>query len=264
MDKRSTKIISILITCVLLTLLNSTAAFANTQSPPYQTPTIYGHKYSFTSEVWYRTAFSTVEAVAPIQADTNVPVGYMGGQARLFNSAGSLQASSTMTYNPYEVAFFFVYSPRISTPGQYYALNRAQFYNGNGYTTFTGYQSPIQTLPGSKSKSANPTETEKILKDLMMQTKYAVNSRGETYGSALSEYTIGVEPDLISAIGTNGVQGYVRAEDLTPPVSSIAEAVAQNGKNGDIRMIPLYDAEGTKVLGEFKLVTNYEIVADTN
>jgi hypothetical protein len=102
------------------------------------------------------------------------------------------------------------------------------------------------------------------MNDLMLQIKYAVNSKGETYGSALSEHTIGVEPDLISAVGTNGVEGYVRADDLTPKVSSIEEAIEQNGKNGDILTIPLYDVDGTTVLGEFELITNYELVTDAN
>jgi len=266
MKKRITKTISILMVCVLSIILMSTSAFANTSSPPYKTPKIYGYYYSFTSEVWDRYLNPpTVEAVAQIEARnlfglTNVPIGYMGGQARLFNSSGSLKASSSMTYNNYSCAVNIVYSPRISTPGQYYAQNKAEFYNGNGYTTYTGYKSPILTL--SSSKSASTTETSEVINDLMLQTEYSLNSNGETYGSALSEYTIGVEPDLISAVGTNGAEGYVRANDLKPNVYSIKQAIEQTGNNGDIRTIAIYDVDGTTVLGEFELITHYELVTD--
>lgn len=246
--------------CILVTSLISTTAFAITQSQPFKTPTINDHNYSFTSEVWDRHFNpATVEAVAFIKADTNVPSGYMGGQARLYNTSGNIKASSSWTYSPSSLATFYVYSPRVSIVGQYYAQNQAEFYNGNGYTRYTGYKSPIQALSSSKLISTTETQTPKAINDLMLQKKYAVNSKGETYGSALSEYTIGVEPDLISAIGTNGVKGYIKADDLTPKISSIEEALAQNGKNGDIHTIPVYDVDGTTVLCEFELVTNYEL-----
>ncbi|BFH12031.1 hypothetical protein WJ0W_000273 [Paenibacillus melissococcoides] len=81
----------------------SITAFADTKSDPYELPSaIHGYKYSFTSEVWERWSgnpTTTVEAVAYVKADANVPIGYMGGQARLYNSSGSLVASSSMTYN---------------------------------------------------------------------------------------------------------------------------------------------------------------------
>ena len=44
--------------------------------------------------------------------------------------------------------------------------------------------------------------------------KYASNDAGMTYGSALEAPTLADEPDLISAIATNGKQGYVLKEDL--------------------------------------------------
>lgn len=174
------KIFGVIMTCVVLISTISTTAFADTASPTYKTPKISGHEYSFTSEVWTRYVPNvgyTVEAVAPIKADVNVPTGYMGGQARLYNSSGSLKASSSWTYNPSSTSAFFVYSSRISTAGQYYAYNQAEFYNGSGYTRYTGYQSPIQTL--SSSKSVSTTETLEVINDLMLKTEYSVNDKGE-------------------------------------------------------------------------------------
>ncbi|WP_201264875.1 peptidase [Brevibacillus reuszeri] len=186
-----------------------------------------------------------------------MPVGYMGGQAYLYDKAGNLKAGSTMVYNSDSISAFHVYSPRISTYGEYYAFSRADFYNGNGYTRYAGNKSPIQTL--NSSTFAKTTEDSKVIEDLLSKTEYDVNDNGETYGSGLSILSIGEEPDLISAIGTNGVKGYVRAIDLTPEVSSIEEAIEANKDNGDISTIPLYDVDGTTVLGEFELVTNFEL-----
>ena len=260
------QVINILITCVLLVSLIPITSFANTSSSFYKTPTINGYNYSFTSEVWDRYNPNgggyTAEAVSAIKADDNVPEGYMGGQARLYNSSGALEASSSWTYNTSKISLIWVYSPRISTDGKYYAQNKAEFYNGDGYDRYTGYKSPILTL--SSSSSLKATKTYEGINSFMLQTKYAVNSRGETYGSSLSEYAIGVEPDLISAIGTNGIEGYVKADDLSPTYSSTEEAIEQNGKNGDIRTIPLYDVDGTTILGEFELITNYEAESYTN
>lgn len=67
---------------------------------------------------------------------------------------------------------------------------------------------------------------------------YAVNAQGETYGSALLAEFVGEEPSLISAIGIDGIEGYIRFADL------LADNV--NGTK-----IPLYDQEGA-VIGSFQ------------
>ena len=235
-----------------------TVAYGDVSSDPYKTPSINGYTYSFTSEVWTRSisGAKTVEASTFIRASANVPSGYMGGQARLYTSAGELWVASSMTYNTSKIAGFGVDSPRAKTKGTYYALTRAQFYNGNGYTSYTGYRSP--NFDFLSLTLNNESEYSMGIVNSMMQNEYDVNDNGETYGSALSDYTIGVEPDLISAIGTNGIKGYVKSTDLTPNYNSPEEAIEeQMVANGDTRIIPLYDYNGTTILGEFELVTNY-------
>lgn len=263
MKNKKYKKTSILLT-IILSMFMITTALADTSSDPYETPTINGHEYTFTSEVWTRviSSLATVEAVARVAAETNVPTGYMGANARLYNSSGSLVKSSGTTYNTSKISAFYVYSPRTSTLGQYYAQNTGSFYNGNGYTTYTGYKSPIQILSSSSSKSVSTARAEKFLEDLMSKAEYDVNENGETYGSAISANTIGVEPDLIAAVGTNGVNGYIKAKELTPEVSTIQEALALMGENGSVRTISLYDIDGTTILDQFDIVTNYELVTD--
>ena len=87
-----------------------------------------------------------------------------------------------------------------------------------------------------------------------MNGAYPVNSKGETYGSRLLARITGYEPDLVSAIGTEGQSGYVRIEDLRGPViHTPEEAVAYTKSLSDApQMIPLYDLEGG-VIGEFAI-----------
>lgn len=111
MKKRSSKI---LIGTILSLFLMSTSALAAAYSDPYVTPSIKGYTYSFTSEVWDRYppgSHSTVEAVCYVKTDNNVPIGYMGGQARLFGIDGQIRQASSMTYNSKSIAGMFVYSP---------------------------------------------------------------------------------------------------------------------------------------------------------
>lgn len=82
------------------------------------------------------------------------------------------------------------------------------------------------------------------------RNQYEKNANGETYGYAIQSETIGYEPDLIAATGTNGEDGYVRGTDLDGPVpSSPEEAIAMQSPNG--RYIPLYESDGKTVIGEF-------------
>lgn len=240
---------------MLLIFTTFSSTVLGSSSEFYKTPRINGFTYEFNSTVTIRN-LSTIEARSTIRANTNVPTGYMGGQARLYNSAGSLRTSSTMTYNSQAIKAFVVESPRLTTKGTYYAYSRAQFYNGNGYTSYNGYRSPMRTL--STMNSENELSPEII--ELMLQTEYEVNENGQTYGSSFSEFTIGDEPELISAVGINGIEGYVKSNDLAPNPVSIEEALDYADDNSLDIYIPLYDVDGLTVLDQFKLETSFEII----
>lgn len=233
---------------------------ANVSSSPYYTPAVNGYRYNFTSEVVGRNSGSnfTLEALIEIRSPV-VPAGYMGGQARLFTSSGTLRASSSMTYTTSRGPGLIVYSPRTRTPGTYYSISRGTFYHGNGYNTYTGYRSPNMVRPpgggggGSDHMSINSYSEEIV--ELMLEDEYEENESGQTFGSALSEYTIGEEPDLISAIGTNGVEGFIKSSDLSPEYSTPEEAINEMNDNGGKSTIPLYDFDGSTIKGVFELVT---------
>jgi hypothetical protein len=98
---------------------------------------------------------------------------------------------------------------------------------------------------------------------------FSVNGNGQTYGSALHpEYEDIVPPDLILAVGVDGNEGYVLRSDLegTGPLTKpqnpeealvymdqleelVNDAITRDEKY--LYYIPLYEADGTTVIGQF-------------
>ena len=83
--------------------------------------------------------------------------------------------------------------------------------------------------------------------------QYQVNECGLTYGSGLSACSFETEPDLIRAMGENGIVGYVYAVELRGPMpSNPEEAIELMAKHGsEPRFIPLYESDGQTVIGRF-------------
>ena len=91
----------------------------------------------------------------------------------------------------------------------------------------------------------------------LIEHGYPVNARGETYGPAGFEEWLG-EPDLVLAIGKNGVQGYIRQSEEAEAsgsgrVHSPEEALAWNEyvqTRGPVE-IPVYREDGETVVDWF-------------
>jgi hypothetical protein len=124
----------------------------------------------------------------------------------------------------------------------------------------------LSTVSGTERGSlADQTPAEK--KALVYSAyPYPVNEQGQTYGPNIhtdDPYETFGEPDLIAAIGENGVAGYIKATDqLGPQFSSPEEAIAYQEAikaAGGYRSIPLYEADGKTVIGEFRMYLNYSI-----
>ena len=82
---------------------------------------------------------------------------------------------------------------------------------------------------------------------------YPVNQYGLTYGSAAEAFSYETEPDLIAAIGVDGIEGYVYAEDLRGPMPNSPEEASalMEARGSEPRSIPLYEKDGKTVIGEF-------------
>ena len=76
-------------------------------------------------------------------------------------------------------------------------------------------------------------------KDSLNETyQYPVNQYGESYGSVLLAEVIGEEPNLILAVGINGISGYVRADELKADYDVAPE---------DDVAISVYDLDGVVI-----------------
>ncbi|CZR95947.1 Regulatory protein BlaR1 [Clostridioides difficile] len=90
--------------------------------------------------------------------------------------------------------------------------------------------------------------------------KISYNKNGETYGPSItgSKGTL-VEPELIEAIGIGKRVGYVRKRDLydcdNQPKTPEEAVVYTRKKRFNIfeKSIPLYDREGVKIIGRFRI-----------
>ncbi|GBG07209.1 hypothetical protein PAT3040_01757 [Paenibacillus agaridevorans] len=82
---------------------------------------------------------------------------------------------------------------------------------------------------------------------------YPENENGQTYGSDADATSPETRPDLIRAIGEDGIEGYVLKKDLDGELPKTPEeAIAkQNSRSPGGRDIPLYDVDGETVIGVF-------------
>lgn len=103
-----------------------------------------------------------------------------------------------------------------------------------------------------------------LLAILLTDGNYPVSDKGKTYGSALLSEIVGHEPDLISAVGTDGQAGYVKYEDVKKPeIKNPSEAVSYMQDRLETYTVPLYDLQ-EEVIGEFEIgcamdVTGYSL-----
>lgn len=241
------------------------STIAESSSPPVtessapQTKTVYGYTYTFKSRISSaHERYGQLSAGTYIECSSNdLPKGYMGSQARLYNSNGVLFGSGTWQYTTFETSvtgYMEVFDVEKDT--YYYSQGIVALYNGDGYTNYTCTKTPNYIIE-SKSRSSE---------NLVVQT----NENGEIFGSALLLEEIGVSPDLILAVGTNGKIGYLKAADLnmssiTTPEQAVAYAsFIESQMNTQSLLqpptIPLYESDGVTVIGEFELSYPDEII----
>ncbi|MGO4548440.1 hypothetical protein AB4Z29_26990 [Paenibacillus sp. 2TAB23] len=84
---------------------------------------------------------------------------------------------------------------------------------------------------------------------------YPKNKNGQAYGSDADATSSDTRPELISAMGVDGIEGYVLKKDLDGELpKSPEEAIAiQNSRSPGGRDIPLYDVDGETIIGVFHI-----------
>lgn len=217
-------------------MLSLTSVFAARAESSRKTVTTYGKTYQYYSVVVNDSSSTWAYGCVEVKSGGNVPTGYYGINARLYTSSGTLVKSSGWKYNDSASAGTSEYSGDTYTKGTYYGKGQMQFYNGNGYSTYTSNASPnIQRSVMSIEKT------------------YKLNERGLTYGS---DYFVEDEkdsPDLIRVIGVNGLEGYVYSTELNKCPKNINEVEEYIKETKDGYTIPVYEKDGMKIIDQFNI-----------
>lgn len=163
---------------------------------------------------WRAAAYSNATGRLPSSSD------YVEVVAMLCNSSGrTLQTARA----------FGGTSPLVFKSTSGYAGTDA--FAAKGYAYYGGVSHKI---PGVDKNGAEFTRSRMLAMGFDNTNGYSVNSRGQTYGSTLLADVIGHEPDLISAVGVDGTEGYILYVDVCP-------ATYREGE------IPLYNQEGIEI-----------------
>lgn len=242
--KRISKRAFSLFVVVILTLSTTVSVFANFHDALPLWVTVAGYKYELISRIHNENPGEVNFQISVyVQDGKSVPTGYIGCNARIYNSDGNFIKQSGWDYNPGSVngkdaSYLNAESYKVSS-GFYYSKGAAKLFNGLEYEIYDANKT-TNFAPG---RNAIPPKSEILIQR---------NENGEVYGSDLFLSEIGVHPDLIRAVGIDGTVGYVRAEDLDDGVSTPTEAIVAMQTKQSI-LVPLYKSDGETVIGSFLL-----------
>ena len=197
-----------------------------------------------------------------------VPAEYIGVGTGLYSSTGKIYAELEESYNNTPATFHYRSTGRaILDDKNIYAQGKIKLFNGSGYDFYLTAETR-RFYPATNSTEI--TSFDSTLSTLAVTTlesdgSYPTTASGETYGSELLANQVGEIPDLISAIGVNGIEGYVRANELYPEINTREEArehmewMLQN--TAGYREIPVYDLNGS-IVDQFHVTTTVDEVSD--
>jgi len=154
-----------------------------------------------------------------------IPANYIAITPALCNSSGETIISGSKMYSSGNGTFLFANTKTSGDP---------DLCGATGFVTVQGYG--VVTAPEVYYGCSRQVAYD-LTESLTENGKYPVNAYGETYGSAMLASKVGHAPDLVSAVGSNGVSGYIRFVDM----------IADNAAGASL---PLYDLEGN-VIGAF-------------
>ncbi|MFC8524865.1 peptidase M56 family protein [Pseudarthrobacter sp. NPDC057230] len=123
---------------------------------------------------------------------------------------------------------------------------------------WSGYTIPLEAGDESITITTSPEARWKLTAQYVdaKTTDWGANANGDTYGAENDNGS----PDLVAVIATNGTQGYAYRTDLddangttaSKTFKSPADALAwQESVKGKTFIVPVYDATGKTVVGEF-------------
>lgn len=171
--------------------------------------------------------------------NSNIPAGGVQVQTFLMSGNGQI-AQSALSTIPNATYFHVAFTPYTSTS--------ASGIYGTGTAYIKLSDGSYKSYSSANANESNLNSLALVSEDgqLMSDGSYPQNSEGMTYGSLALADVVGTEPELISAIGTQGESGYVRCDELFANYDT-------EGYAG--RYIGLYDVNGNDI-GSFFITFN--------
>lgn len=169
--------------------------------------------------ILYAGAANTYRGSVWLQTEdsSRVPANDMYAKAELAGFDGVAFQSSDWKRNT--TTNYFTYAVTPKTHHSEPVCSRGQFYTGTG--------NDMDSAPATVYVGGSRAAVEALMAALELDGTYPETEAGETYGSTLLADVVGCEPDLIAARGTNGLDGYVRNEDLNPAFNCKAALEAE-------------------------------------
>lgn len=201
-----------------------------------------GNDYSLMSQCSIMSLDAGVYASGRITCDEKRPAGTFGGFVWLMTgSDGSIVASSGEKGNKASSKTVEFSTDPSNYSRAYQALSTAILYSDDG--------SDSDRVQGKKTKVISFSKSTADWIETFADEPIQLNENGESFGCVPAAIKQDMELDLLSAIGDNGVKGYVRARELTPMAFATAEEFASYVPQA--RDIPVYAADGVTVLDSF-------------
>ena len=228
----------LLATALCAALMLSSASAYEVQSST-KTSTIEGVKYEYWASLYVDSTNKYRAATWANRTDNkNIPSGTtVYTQAFLCNADGT--AIDSTGFEPHDSGTSFSYAVTSAN-----RTTEAVYSKGKVKISVNGDESLLTTskttnVGGSRSVlSADDFVAQLADQTLTADGQYPTTEAGKTYGSTLLSDIVGEEPDLISALGTNGRSGYIRSEDTD---------IEDDGQD---HVIPLYSLD-EEVIGSF-------------
>lgn len=136
---------------------------------------------------------------------TQAPAGTMGAMARLFRE-GALCSATDYLYNAAPNSSQNVATSRDCGAGWYNSHGFVAVWNGTSYSQYVTFPSSALQYPAPAAAPLTAPDAPSV--DIPSGT----NSEGQSFGSGAEVTNDADLPDLVSAIGVNGIEGYVRSQ----------------------------------------------------
>jgi len=183
-----------------------------------------------------------------------VAPGDIGVRARLFKS-GALCEAVGYKYSSTGTASLTLGTTATCGTGSYNSHGFTAVWDGSKYREALTFPSnPLDwTAPAARSATTSESETTTV--------ESGTNAAGQSFGPGDTAPSDAELPDLVAAIGTDGVQGYILKQDLDSGATSPAEASKLRKQNIDgtevfgsaPKTVPVYAEDGTTQVSEFAI-----------